>query len=183
MGGGAQLAPMLSPELAFSPPKPKKKISDDVIKFLRRDDCCHGCALVLFLKMTLFKTDLIAPNSNIPVIEFCLLELKYSTSFNISVSQRATDENRGQLLSVLQCRGLPSKYEALTRCWADVKDSGLTLKQHWVNPSCLLVQASDSCAMLQNQSGSASLPRSHFLKDVIAGQSANGMRTLLQAWR
>ena len=52
-------------------------------------------------------------------------------SFNISVSQRATDENRRQLLSVglLQSRGLP---------------------------------------------------RSHFLNDVIAGNSANGMRTLLQ---
>ena len=50
MGGGAQLAPMLSPELAFFPQKPKKKISDDVTKFLRTDDCCHGCALVCFSK-------------------------------------------------------------------------------------------------------------------------------------
>ena len=54
-GGRAQLPPMLSPELAFFPPKPKKKISDDVTKFLRIDDRCHGCDLVFFLKMTLFK--------------------------------------------------------------------------------------------------------------------------------
>ena len=129
-GGKAQLPPMLSPELAFSPPKPKKKISDDVTKFLRIDDCCHGCALV-FSKNDPFQNGFNSIKFKYPYN----LVLPFGNkifSFNISVSQRATDENRGQLLLVLQSRGLP---------------------------------------------------RSHFLNDVIAGQSANSMQTLLQAWR
>ena len=100
MGEGAQLAPMLSPELAFSPPKPKKKISDDVTKFLRIDDWCHGCALVFFLIMTFFKTDLIAPNSTIPIIEFCLLALNYSHStWSVSHSEMRWWEQRSATVS------------------------------------------------------------------------------------
>ena len=35
-------------------------------------------------------------------------------------------------------KSVPSKYETLTQCWANVEDGGPTLKQHWVNVSCFL---------------------------------------------
>ena len=47
----------------------------------------------------------------------------------------AAEVYMGRLYSQ-QTRGI---LQMLFQCWASVKDSGLTLKQHWVNVSCLLV--------------------------------------------